>query len=121
MGPDSRGRASGAGGGGTRTRRGQKSGQQKSDLPGEFCSAEAGVFLCSGSAEAVTKSREPTAKSCLYWRSLFLEFACRRALPLHSILSAAQSGAAFSGARVEILDLRHFTSADLRPLLEYEI
>jgi len=36
-------------------------------------------------------------------------------------LSAAPSGAAFSGVRLEILDIRHFTSADLRPLLEDEV
>ena len=55
------------------------------------------------------------APSC---RFLFGRFDCRRSLPLHSGVTRRHRPL---GAGVEILDLRHFTSADLRPLLDDEV
>src|SRR5258708_569101 len=118
MGPDSRRRAFSSGARRARTRSGQERRQQKSDLPGKLRGAAAGVFLRRRSSETLVKSHDSRAR---HWHSMFAEFASYRALPLHSVLPAAQSGAALSGVRVEILDLRHFSSADLRPLLEDEV
>src|SRR5581483_6663964 len=46
---------------------------------------------------------------------------CRGSQPLHSGVAARFWSPVRPGAWVEILDLRHFSSADLRPLLEDEI
>ena len=41
--------------------------------------------------------------------------------PLHSLLAAAKNYVATPRSPLEILDLRHFSSGDLRPLLDEEI
>src|ERR1700688_2567280 len=65
-------------------------------------------------------------KRHLYCSSLFPGFDTARSLLLHSGVAARGfarilPGSVLAGVRVEILDLRHFSSADLRPLLDDEI
>src|SRR5207245_3795207 len=90
-----------------------ESGRTQSHLPGQFRGPAAGFFLRPGPLKK-PPSRPGVA------------VPCSRSLPAVVCATKLTSGPAFRSlvlqeALVEILDLRHFSSADLRPLLEDEI